>query len=136
MNEVLAGALTGIVMSLYCLGIGALALPRLSRATIYRRLLPPGTHATLLFLIIAVAVPPIWLFLGTMSGIGYRVVAARFVEGGLGSPNVVYTVGVIAVAAALCLLLSLLWRSAFRYWLALALGMAAAFGWLLPWLAQ
>ena len=136
MSEVLAGAMAGVVMSLYCLGLGALALPRLSRGVVYRRLLPPGTQLTLLFLLIAVAVPPLWLLLGTMSGLGYKIAAASFVGSGLGSPNIVYTVGTVGVAAALCLLLSLLGRSAFRYWLALSLGIAATFGWLLPWLAQ
>ena len=87
---------------------------------------------TLAMAIVAVAYPT-WAVVGGMLGALYRVSLAQAPGGGIGSPNLAYTLAVTLAAVALAAPIALLLRRALAGVLALTLAFIGLFGWFLPY---
>lgn len=135
--DILAGVVCGLAMGTICLGVGIYIL--MSNRDMYDRLskfLPQGFSPTVVMLGLVIGVPPVWVLLGAIAGLAYRLVDDSFPNAGLGSPNFVFTVAILCLAALATLILLLIRKR--LVWLGLLINIAFAgiFGWLLPLLAN
>ncbi|MBI4301968.1 MAG: hypothetical protein HY664_05135 [Chloroflexi bacterium] len=135
MKEVVAGLTAGLVMGMVFIGAGAAMLPTLNLERLIRRL-PEGTSLSLLGIVLALFIPLVWSLLGMIAGLFYLTVTNLVPGSGLGSPNLAFTLTVLAFSAAIALIPFLNQNRRLWQWLALSLSFAATFGWLLPYLAR
>ena len=100
------------------------------------KFLPQGFSPTVVMLGLVIGVPPVWVLLGAIAGLAYRLVDDSFPNAGLGSSNFVFTVAILCLAALATLILLLIRKR--LVWLGLLINIAFAgiFGWLLPLLAN
>ncbi len=136
MNILIAGAASGILMAKFFITIGCITAflvlrnppPQLAEAV--------SRSSPRVFVLVAVfAAYPIWGIIGVVLAFLFLALQNGFPGAGLGSPNLVYTVGVSAASVAIALPLAIPFR---RYWPALAgvvLSSIGTLGWLLPNLA-
>ena len=135
MAEVFAGFVVGYALAILAAPLGALALVRSNdRTGIAQRLAPPGTSVIALSVVIHFAAIIVLTALGLVLGMALAGIDARRPEGGLGSPNLVYTLLVLALTAVV-VIPSFAVPAVRRYSVAAALVFAASFGWAMPWLA-
>ncbi len=135
--DILAGVVCGLAMGTICLGVGIYIL--MSNRDMYDRLskfLPQGFSPTVVMLGLVIGVPPVGVLLGAIAGLASRLVDDSFPNAGLGSPNFVFTVAILCLAALATLILLLIRKR--LVWLGLLINIAFAgiFGWLLPLLAN
>lgn len=136
--DVLAGAMSGLLMGTVLLSVGIYGL--LSKGDTYDRLsksLPAGLSPTLIMLAMVVAVPPVCGLIGGIAGILYNVAEESAPDAGLGSPNLVFTavvLGLVTFVALIWLLLARRKPGAVVFTVLTAF--AALFGWFLPLLAN
>lgn len=135
--DILAGVVCGLAMGTICLGVGIYIL--MSNRDMYDRLskfLPQGFSPTVVMLGLVIGVPPVGVLLGVIAGLASRLVDDSFPNAGLGSPNFVFTVAILCLAALATLILLLIRKR--LVWLGLLINIAFAgiFGWLLPLLAN
>jgi LPXTG-motif cell wall-anchored protein len=135
--DIFAGVVCGLAMGTVCLGVGIYIL--ISNRDMYDRLskfLPQGLSPSVVMLGLVIGVPPVWVLLGAIAGLAYRLVADSFPNAGLGSSNFVFTVAILCLAALATLILLLIRKR--LVWLGLLINIAFAgiFGWLLPLLAN
>lgn len=78
-----------------------------------------------------------WGILGAIVGILFLSANLLAPEGGIGSPNFLFTV-VICAFTANTLVLSMLWAKKWFYWEAYSIAsiFVMVFGWLMPWMAD
>lgn len=136
MPEVFSGFVIGFALALAGAPVAAVALVRAAaRSETMRRLAPPGTS----LLALSVVLHGFGFFLFTGAGMVLGLILIAFEDrrpaGGLGSPNLGFTLLVLAVTAIAVGPLALAWPAARRPLLLAGLLLAAAFGWLLPWMA-
>lgn len=129
-----AGMGSGFFMGTVFIGLGALMLPTL-RHNPPRFLRPLVRHApiTSIFIPLAGISFLLWGLIGTGFGVLFRWLALCFPGGGLGSPNLAFTLIIVAISVTSFIFLfsrKFLWELSI-----LALSFIAIFGWLLPWLA-
>lgn len=139
--EVLAGFISGFVMGTAFIGLGSLMLISLwSRHPIMGVLVNRwiAEHRSLVTLVVPLASFIIlgWGTLGALMGLFYYLAVELVPGGGLGSPNLKFTLAVAIFAAMLTGALFLIQRRARWESLALLLSFAGIFGWFLPWLAS
>lgn len=135
MAEVFAGFVIGYALAILFAALGALALVRSNdRTGIAQRLAPPGTSVIALSVVIHFAAIIVLTALGLILGMALAGIEARRPEGGLGSPNLVYTLLVLALTAVV-VIPSFAVPAVRRLSVAAALVFAASFGWAMPWLA-
>ena len=136
MAAVFAGFVVGYGMALVAAPLGAIALVRAdSRSGIARRIVPQGTNVVALSVVVHVAAIVVFTAVGLVLGMVLAGLEGRRPQGGLGSPNLLYTVIVIAAGCIIALPAAAvppLRRPAGVG----ALLFVAAFGWALPWLAR
>jgi hypothetical protein len=133
--EVFAGFVIGYALAILFAALGALALVRSNdRTGIAQRLAPPGTSVIALSVVIHFAAIIVLTALGLILGMALAGIEARRPEGGLGSPNLVYTLLVLALTAVV-VIPSFAVPAVRRLSVAAALVFAASFGWAMPWLA-
>ncbi|MCJ7520903.1 MAG: hypothetical protein MUP21_01570 [Dehalococcoidia bacterium] len=135
--DILAGVVCGLAVGTICLGVGIYIL--MSNRDMYDRLskfLPQGFSPTVVMLGLVIGVPPVGVLLGAIAGLASRLVDDSFPNAGLGSPNFVFTVAILCLAALATLILLLIRKR--LVWLGLLINIAFAgiFGWLLPLLAN
>lgn len=135
--DIFAGVVCGLAMGTVCLGVGIYIL--MSNRDMYDRLskfLPQGISPSVVMLGLVIGVPPVWVLLGAIAGLAYRLVDDSFPNAGLGSSNFVFTVAILCLAALATLILLLIRKR--LVWLGLLINIAFAgiFGWLLPLLAN
>jgi LPXTG-motif cell wall-anchored protein len=135
--DIFAGVVCGLAMGTVCLGVGIYIL--ISNRDMYDRLskfLPQGISPSVVMLGLVIGVPPVWVLLGAIAGLAYRLVDDSFPNAGLGSSNFVFTVAILCLAALATLILLLIRKR--LVWLGLLINIAFAgiFGWLLPLLAN
>ena len=135
MAQVFAGFVVGYAISLLIGPAVAIAIVRSNdRSGVAQRLAPPGTSIIALSVVLHFAAMLMFTALGLVLGMALAGIDARRSDGGLGSPNVTYTLLVIALTAVLVI-------PAFavpvirRYAFAGAVLFAVLFGWAMPWLA-
>jgi hypothetical protein len=124
MAEVFAGFVVGYGLALLAAPAGAIVLVRSNdRSGFAQRVAPPGTNVVALSVVIHFAAIIVFTALGLVLGMALAGLNDRHPQDGLGSPNIIYTVMVLAVTAVLAL-------PAVG-----ALVFVVAFGWVLPWIA-
>ena len=124
MREAMAGFLVGYALSFATAPLLALAVVRMRlRWPVLARAVPEQVPLVALAVVLYWFAFMLWSAVGVFLGLLLRALEDRAPEGGLGSPNLVFT--------ALVLL-----RAARRQVLAMAVVFVGAFGWLMPHLAQ
>jgi hypothetical protein len=133
--EVFAGFIAGFAYSIIVAPAGAIMLVRSSHRTGFaQRFAPEGTNLVALAMVLHFLAFLLLTALGMILGLALHSIEQRRSAGGLGSPNLVYTVLVLALAATIVIPMLLApWR---RFALAAALLGVVLFGWAAPWLAQ
>jgi len=134
--EVFAGFVVGYALALLLAPLAAIDLVRSNDRTGFaQRVAPPGTNVVALSVVIHLAAIVVLTALGLVLGMALAGIEARRPAGGLGSPNLVYTLMVLALAAAL-VIPAVGFPAVRRFALAAALTFVVAFGWAMPWLAR
>ena len=137
MSYVVAGAFSGLLMASVCVALGPIALFMLAKE-------PSGVYsATLgkfppmvLTMAVVVLSYPVWSVFGGLMGLAYRLAFTQAPGGGVGSPNLVYTVTVAALTLLIGLPLAVLLRRIALWVSGFALLFVGVFGWLLPYFAR
>lgn len=137
MREVMAGFLVGYVLSFGAAPLMALALVRMRvRSLLLARAVPEQVPLVALAVALYWLAFMAWTALGVSLGLVLWSLEDRSPEGGLGSPNLAFTLIILTGTLALVIPPLFLLRSAWRQILAMAAVFAGAFGWLMPYLAQ
>lgn len=137
MEEVFAGFITGYIMALIFTGLAALMLVEArSRLPYLAKAIAPNISAIALTVPISLFAFLLWTAIGMFLGLLYRYTLEEAPGGGLGSPNLLYTVliisfGGLTLTAVVAAFRRLPWQVA-----AMGLSFIALFGWVLPRLAQ
>jgi hypothetical protein len=134
--SVFAGFVVGYALALVGGPLAAVLIVRSNhRSGVAQRIAPPGTSVIALSVVLHFAAILLLTALGLVLGMALHALEARRPEGGLGSPNLLYTLLVVAIAAVL-VIPTLAVPAVRKFALAAALVLLAAFGWLMPWVAQ
>jgi hypothetical protein len=137
MRQVFAGLVVGYGLAVVLSPLAALLLLRVARTSpSIRRAVPERTNPLALTMVVHFFGLYLLTALGIVLGLALRGIEDRRPEGGLGSPNAVYTalvLGLAAVAVIPFTFFSPRVRTAALVSAALAAGV---FGWLLPWVAE
>lgn len=137
MSEVIAGAASGFLMGMVFIGVGAMMLLALTRdpppllKTLWEQVPPAFFAMPLAFLSLA-----IWGLVGVIGGLLYRISLQQAPGAGLGSPNMVYTAGVLLVTAVMAPPLIYLLRRVTWGLLIMMLAFVGIFGWFLPFFSR
>jgi hypothetical protein len=137
MEEVFAGFVSGYIMALIFSGLAALMVVRArSRFPYLAKAIAPNISAVGLAVPISLIAFLLWTAIGMFLGLLYRYALDEAPGGGLGSPNLLYTVLIISfaglpLAAIVGAFRRLPWQVA-----VMGLSFIVLFGWVLPRLAQ
>ena len=137
MEEVFAGFVSGYIMGLIFTGLAALMIVQArSRIPYLAKAIAPNISAVALTVPISLIAFLVWTAIGMLVGLLYRYTLEEAPGGGLGSPNLLYTLLIISFAglsltAVVAAFRRLPWQLA-----VMGLSFVALFGWILPRLAQ
>ena len=135
--DLLAGLVCGLIMGTVFLGVAVYLL--WSKEDLYDRLkerLPEAFPPGFVMLAAVIGVPPGCGLLGGLAGVLYHVAEDTTPDGGLGSPNLVFTIAVLGIAVLIGLIVFLLRTRSARIAAVVLTAFAAIFGWALPYLAN
>lgn len=135
-NSIIAGLAGGSLMGVFFVGVAVLVIA--SRPSAAARLAHAsfrGMSTIKASIIGSIGVVACWMLLGTALGLIHYVMGSAAPGGGIGSPTAAYTVGVVGLATGFTVIVGLFKRPYFGPVVAISMGFAATFGWLLPWLA-
>ncbi len=136
MAAVFAGFVMGFALSLAVAPAAAIALVRSNdRTGLAQRIAPPGTNVIALSVVLHFAAMIVLTMIGLLLGMLLVALNDRRPDNGLGSPNVAYTLIVVALTAVL-VIPTVAVPAVRRYSVAGALVFAVLFGWAMPWLAE
>ncbi len=137
MEEVFAGFVSGYIMALIFTGLAALMIVQARSHVPYLvKAIAPNISVVALAIPISLIAFLVWTAIGMLVGLLYRYTLEEAPGGGLGSPNLLYTLLIISfaglsLAAVVTAFRRLPWQLA-----VMALSFIALFGWVLPRLAQ
>lgn len=135
MAEVFAGFIIGYALSLIIAPAVTIGIVRMRPdSVLIQRAAPEGTNVVALMMVVHGGLLLLLTMLGLILGMALGGIEDRRPAGGLGSPNLVYTLLVIALTFVL-VIPTLAFPAARRYSVPAAAVFAALFGWGLPWLA-
>ena len=137
MNELIAGMTLGLLMaSVFICAAMLMLFSMVKNATARGAESPLGerTPMTVALGVVATAYPG-WAVVGGMCGVLYRISVEQAPGGGLGSPNVLYTLGVLVAVLMLAAPFAVLLRRMLAFVVTLTLCAVAIFGWFLPYYA-
>jgi hypothetical protein len=136
MAEVFSGFVLGYAMAIILAPLAAIALVRSNDRTGFaQRVAPEGTNVVALAVVVHFAFMLVLTAVGMILGMALAGIEDRRPDGGLGSPNAIYTVVILALTSAI-FIPTIIVPAIRRYALYAALVFALVFGWGLPWLAQ
>jgi hypothetical protein len=136
MGEVFSGFVVGYALALALSPLAAIALIRSNDRTGFaQRVAPEGTNVVALTVVIHFSAMLLFTALGMILGLALVGIEDRRPHAGLGSPNVVYTLLVLALTAVI-VIPTIAVPAIRRYMLYGAVIFGAAFGWAMPWLAE
>jgi hypothetical protein len=136
MAEVFSGFVVGYALSLAIAPVAAIAVVRSNDRTGFaQRFAPEGTNVVALAVVLHFAAMLMLTALGMVLGMALAGLEDRRPASGLGSPNMVYTLLVLALTAVI-VIPAIAIPAIRRFALFGALIFAIAFGWAMPWLAQ
>ena len=133
--QVFAGFVVGFGLSLLVAPVAAIGLVRSNgRTGLAQRVAPPGTNMIALSMMLHVAAVIVLTAIGMLFGMLLGGLENQRPEGGFGSPNLAFTLIVVALTAVA--VIPLLVVPAARHLVVIAaVVFAVAFGWAMPWLA-
>jgi hypothetical protein len=136
MPEVFAGFVCGYALSLALVPLAAVALVRARpHSALLERIVPPGTSLIAVSVILHLFALLVFTAIGMLLGLMLSGLEERRPAGGLGSPNAIFTVMVIAMTAIAVLPLAAVAPPFRRPLIVGGLVFVAVFGWLMPYLA-
>jgi len=136
MAEVFAGFVVGYALALALSPMAAIGIVRSNDRTGFaQRVAPEGTNVVALAVVLHFAAMLLFTALGMILGMALAGLEDRRPDGGLGSPNMLYTLLVVALTAVI-LIPTIAVPAVRRYALAAGLIFLVAFGWAMPWLAE
>lgn len=136
MAEAFAGFVVGYALALAVTPLAAISIVWSNdRSGFAQRVAPPGTSMIALSVVIHFAAIIMLTAVGLVLGMALAGIDSRRPDGGMGSPNVVYTVMVVALTAVL-VIPAMAAPPVRRPAMIAGVLFAVAFGWGLPWLAQ
>jgi hypothetical protein len=134
--DVFAGFVVGYALALVLSPIGAIALVRSNDRTGFaQRIAPEGTNVVALSVVVHFAAMIVLTAVGLILGMALGGLEDRRPEGGLGSPNLAYTLIVMALTAVM-VIPTFAVPSIRRFALIGGVVFVVAFGWGVPWLAE
>jgi hypothetical protein len=137
MEEVFAGFVTGYIMALIFTGLVALMIVQArSRLPYLAQAIAANISAVALTVPISLIAFLLWTAIGMLLGLLYRYTLEEAPGGGLGSPNLLYTVLIISFGGLTLTVLVAAFRRLPWQVAAMGLSFIALFGWVLPRLAQ
>ncbi|MCH8109678.1 MAG: hypothetical protein IIB15_06070 [Chloroflexi bacterium] len=137
MNELIAGAASGFLMASVFVGAGMIMLfiivrnPPPGLQPIFEKI-PPATIA----MSVVVLAYPTWGAIGAVTGLLYKVSVEQIPGGGIGSPNMVFTLGIVVVAVMMAAPFVILLRQVLSGVLTITIAFIVIFGWFLPYFAR
>jgi hypothetical protein len=137
MEEAFAGFVSGYIMALIFTGLLALMIvDARNRIPFLAKAIASNISAVALTVPISLIAFLLWTAIGMLLGLLYRYTLQEAPGGGLGSPNLLYTVliisfGGLTLTAIVAAFRRLPWQVA-----AMGISFIALFGWVLPRLAQ
>ncbi|HXK33424.1 MAG TPA: hypothetical protein VNM91_05350 [Dehalococcoidia bacterium] len=135
MAEVFAGFIIGYALSLIIAPAVTIGMVRMRPdSVLIQRIAPGGTNVVALMMVVHGGLLLLLTMLGLILGMALGGIEDRRPAGGLGSPNLVYTLLVIALTFVL-VIPTLAIPAVRRYSVPAAVVFAALFGWGVPWLA-
>jgi hypothetical protein len=136
MAEIFAGLVCGYALALIATPVAAVALVRARVSSpAVARMMPEGTPLAALSIVLHMFAFLGFTAAGMLLGLLLNGIESNSPDGGLGSPNRVFTIVVIAIAAIAVLPMAALLPRVRRPLLASGALFAGVFGWLMPWLA-
>jgi len=133
--EVFAGFVTGYGMALVTTPLLSVLLVRLRmESALMSRILPAGTNAVSVSVLLHIALALFWTGVGLV--LGLILLGMRDAGGAIGSLNGPYTLFVAALFVAISAPLVILLPPLRRVTLGAVVVSIAAFGWLMPYLAE
>lgn len=134
MAEVFAGFVIGYALSLVLAPVAAIWIVRSNDRTGFaQRFAPQGTNVLALSVVLHLGGVLLLTAVGMVLGMALAGIEDRRPAGGLGSPNLAYTLLVLALTAVV--LIPALVLPLRRYAVGSALVFVALFAWAMPWLA-
>ncbi len=136
MAAVFAGFVIGYAIALFIAPAVAIAIVRTNdRSGLAQQIAPPGTNVIALAVVVHFAAIIVFTALGLVLGMALAGISDRRPDGGIGSPNLIYTLLVVALTATIVIPMMAvpLLR---RFAIGTAIVFAALFGWAMPWLAK
>jgi len=137
MAEVFAGFVCGYAVALLFTPLVALMIVNArSRIPYLAKAIAPNISAVALTVPISLFAFLIWTAIGMVLGLLYRGAEQNIPQGGLGSPNLLYTALVLSFGGSALMLIALGLRR--LPWQVLVIGVAfvGGFGWAMPYLAR
>ena len=135
MAHVFAGFVVGFAISIAIAPLGAwMLISSNDRSGFAQRLAPPGTNFVALSVVLHLVAILTFTAAGMILGMILMALEDRHPNGGLGSPNVAYTLIVVALTAVAVIPLMVV-PAVRRYVVIAGVAFAALFGWAMPWLA-
>ena len=137
MAEVFAGFVCGYAVALIFTPVVALMIVNArSRIPYLAKAIAPNISAVALTVPISLFAFLIWTAIGMVLGLLYRGAEQNIPQGGLGSPNLLYTALVLSFGSSALVLIALGLRR--LPWAVLVIGVAfvGGFGWAMPYLAR
>jgi hypothetical protein len=137
MAEVFAGFVCGYGVALVFTPLVALMIVNArSRIPYLAKAIAPNISAVALTVPISLVGFLIWTAIGMVLGLLYRGAEQNIPQGGLGSPNLLYTVLVLSFGGSALMLIALTLRR--LPWQVAVIGVAfvGGFGWAMPYLAR
>ncbi len=136
MAEVFAGFVCGYGLALLVTPLAAVALVRAGPGSdLVRRMMPEGTSLVAVSVILHVFAFLAFTALGILLGTLLAGLEENRPDGGLGSPNAVFTAFILAATAIAVLPLAVFAPGLRRPLLVAGLLFAGCFGWLMPYLS-
>ena len=136
MSELIAGMTLGLLMASVFICASMLMLFFAVKNATARGESPFGERSPMVVALGVVAIAyPGWAAVGALCGVLYRISVEQAPGGGLGSPNLVYTLGVAAAVLLLAAPFAVLLRRLLVGVLALTLFAVGVFAWFLPYYA-
>lgn len=137
MSYAIAGVFSGLLMASVTMTVGPLALFFMAKdpSPGFQSLLERVSPMKMTMGLLAVSYP-LWTILGGVAGLVYWVSFEAFPGGGLGSQNLVFTLGVLLFATCIAAPILVVLRRLPASAAVLIVVFAGNFGWLLPFMAR
>jgi len=133
MTYLIAGATSGLLMASVFVTAGPIMLFALAKdpSPFFRSLLDKVSPMALMMSLVVLAFPT-WAVVGAAIGLVYRASITETPGGGMGSPNLAYTLAIVAVGVVGAAPIALLLRRVVVGVAVLTVTFIGVFGWLLP----